>query len=169
VSDDQFELLATYLDDHRAGAAAGRALSRRMADENSDTGWAEKLSKLAEDIEADDRTLAALRRALGVRGGLVKRALARVAAATARLKLNRRLVRYSPLSRILEAEAMMAGVVAKKCLWVAMRTRGDLGDRTAQFDFESLANRASKQIELLAEFHEAAVRAGFVGDVGEAL
>lgn len=169
MNDDTFELLATYLDDHRAGAAAGRALSRRMAHENSDTGWAAKLAGLAEDIEADDRTLGELRRALGVRGGLVKRGLARVAAAAGRLKLNRRLVGYSPLSRVLEAEAMMAGVTAKKCLWVAMQSRGAIGDQTAQFDFESLANRASEQIEFLTEFHEAAARAAFVGDVGETL
>lgn len=162
-------MLATYLDDHRAGAAAGRSLSRRMARENSDTGWAEKLTGLAEDIEADDRTLGELRRVLEVRGGLVKRALARVGAGAGRLKLNGRLVGYSPLSRVLEAEAMMAGVTAKKCLWSAMRSRGDLGDQTAQFDFESLENRAQDQIELLTEFHEAAAKAAFVGERGSAL
>ncbi len=166
---EAFEMLATYLDDHRAGAAAGRSLSRRMADENSDTGWADKLIALAEDIEADDRTLGELRRVLGVRGGLAKRALARVAAEAARLKLNRRLVGYSPLSRVLEAEAMMAGVTAKKCLWAAMSSRGDLEDQTAQFDFASLEKRALGQIELLREFHEAAARVAFVGDGGRAL
>ncbi len=164
MNEENFEMLATYLDDHRAGAAAGRSLSRRMSRENSDTGWAEKLAGLAQDIEADDRTLGELRRVLGVRGGLVKRVLARVAAGAGRLKLNRRLVGYSPLSRVLEAEAMMAGVTAKKCLWVAMRSRGDLGDNTAQFDFDSLANRATDQIELLADFHEAAAKTAFVGD-----
>lgn len=169
MSQEAFEMLATYLDDHRAGAAAGRSLSRRMARENSDTGWAEKLAGLAEDIDADVRTLSELRRVLGVRGGLLKRALARVAAAAGRLKLNRRLVGYSPLSRLLEAEAMMAGVIAKKCLWVAMRSSGDLGDQAAQFDFESLENRARGQIELLTEFHEAAAKAAFVGDRGGAL
>lgn len=168
MTDERFEMLSTYLDDHRAGAAAGRSLSRRMARENSDTGWAEKLAGLAEDIEADDRTLGELRRVLGVRGGLAKRALARVAAGAARLKLNRRIVGYSPLSRVLEAEAMMAGVTAKKCLWAAMRSRGDLGDQTAQFDFESLENRARDQIDLLTEFHEAGAKAAFVGERGSA-
>lgn len=161
MSEDEYEMLATYLDDHRAGAAAGRSLSRRMARENSDTGWAEKLAGLADDIEADDRTLGELRRVLGVRGGLAKRSLARVAAGAARLKLNRRLIGYSPLSRVLEAEAMMAGVTAKKCLWVAMRSRGDFGDQTVQFDFVSLESRARDQIELLTEFHEAAAKAAF--------
>jgi hypothetical protein len=110
-----------------------------------------------------------LRRVLGVRGGLAKRAIARVAAGAGRLKLNRRLVGYSPLSRVLEAEAMMAGVMAKKCLWAAMQSRGDLGDQTAQFDFESLGDRARDQIGLLTEFHEAASRAAFVGDRGSGL
>lgn len=166
MSEDEFEILATYLDDHRAGAAAGRSLSRRMARENSDTGWAEKLASLADNIEADVRTLGELRRVLGVRGGVVKRALARVAAGAGRMKLNRRLVGYSPLSRVLEAEALMAGVIAKKCLWTAMRSRGDLGDQTAQFDFVSLESRAQDQIELLAEFHEAAAKAAFTEDRG---
>lgn len=169
MSEDEFEMLATYLDDHRAGAAAGRALSRRMARENSDTGWAERLARLAVDVEADDRTLGELRRVLGVSGGLAKRALARVAAGAARLKLNRRLVGYSPLSRVLEAEAMIAGVTAKKCLWAAMRSRGDLGDQTAQFDFVSLGGRAQDQIELLTEFHEAAAKSAFTEDGGGAI
>lgn len=164
MSEETFEMLAIYLDDHRAGAAAGRSLSRRMARENSDTGWAGKLARLAEDIEADDRTLGELRRVLGVRGGLAKRALARIAAGAARLKLNRRLIGYSPLSRVLEAEAMMAGVTAKKCLWAAMRSRGYRLDDTAQFDFESLENRARDQIELLGEFHAAAAKTAFDDD-----
>lgn len=101
-----------------------------------------------------------------MRGGLAKRALARVAAQAGRLKLNHRLVGYSPLSRVLEAEAMLAGVTAKKCLWAAMRSRGDTEDQTAQFDFASLEKRASDQIQLLTEFHEAAAKAAFTGDDG---
>lgn len=169
MTGDEFELLATYLDDHRAGAAAGKSLSRRMARENSDTGWADRLTGLADDIEADDRTLGELRKVLGVRGGLAKRVLATVAAGAGRLKLNRRIVGYSPLSRVLEAEAMMAGVIAKKCLWVAMRSRGDLDDHTALFDFSALEARAQDQIELLAEFHEAAAKAAFTGAGGGAV
>lgn len=169
MTGDEFEMLATYLDDHRAGAAAGRSLSRRMARENSDTGWAERLTGLAEDIEVDDRTLGELRRVLGVRGGMAKRVLARIAAGAGRLKLNRRILGYSPLSRVLEAEAMMAGVIAKKCLWAAMRSRGDLDDQTAQFDFASLETRAQDQIDLLAEFHEAAAKAAFTEAGGGAV
>lgn len=169
VREEAFEMLATYLDDHRAGAAAGRSLSRRMARENSDTGWAEKLAGLADEVEADDRTLGEVRRVLGVRGGLVKRALAKVAAGGARLKLNRRIVGYTPLSRVLEVEAMMAGVTAKKCLWAAMRSRGEVGDQTAQFDFASLERQALGQIELLKEFHEAAAKAAFTSDRGPAI
>lgn len=169
MSEDEFEMLATYLDDHRAGAAAGRALSRRMARENSDTGWAERLAGLAEDIEVDDRTLGELRRVLGIRGGLVKRVLARAAAGAARLKLNRFIVGYSPLSRVLEAEAMMAGVVAKKCLWAAMRSRVGIGGQTAQFDFVSLETRARDQIRLLTEYHEAAAKAAFTRANGGAI
>lgn len=132
-----------------------------MARENADIGWAEKLAGLADEIKADDRTLGELRRVLGVRSGLFKRAVARVAAGVAPLKLNRRLVGYSPLSSVLEAEAMMAGVTAKKCLWAAMQSRGDL---TSRFDFELLENRAQDQIGLLTGFHEAAAKAAFTGD-----
>ncbi|CAN5837862.1 hypothetical protein BH23ACT4_BH23ACT4_01750 [soil metagenome] len=169
MRDEPFDMLSTYLDDHRAGAAAGRALSKRMARENSDIGWAEKLADLADEIEADDRTLGQLRRVLGIRGGLAKRALARVAAAAGRLKLNRRLVGYSPLSRVLEAEAMMAGVTAKKCLWVAMRTCDNPGDQTAQFDFAALEKRALDQIQLLTEFHAASAKAAFSGNASQTI
>lgn len=164
MKDEAFEMLATYLDDHRAGAAAGRSLSRRMARENSDTGWSRKLAGLADEIDAENRALDEVRKVLGFRGGLVKRALARVAAEAGRLKLNRRLVGYSPLSRVLEAEALMAGVTAKRGLWVVMQSREDEDGKTAQFDFVALENQALDQIALLKEFHEAAVKAAFTGD-----
>lgn len=41
---------------------------------------------------------------------------------------------------------MMAGVTAKKCLWAAMRSQGDL---TSRFDFALLESRAGDQIALL--------------------
>jgi hypothetical protein len=164
MRDEAFEMLSTYLDDHRAGAAGGRALARRIASENSDTGWAAKLARLADEIEADARTLDEVRRVLGVRGGLVKRGLARFAAAAGRLKLNGRLVGYSPLSRVLEAEAMMAGVTARKCLWAAMQSRSDVGEETVQFDFVALQKKAAEHVELLTEFHRAAAKAAFTGE-----
>lgn len=163
MTDEAFEMLSTYLDDHRVGAAGGRSLVRRMANENSDTGWAEKLVALADEIEADVRTLDEVRRSLGVRGGLVKRGLTRLAAEAGRLKLNRRLVGYSPLSRVLEAEAMMAGVTARKCLWSAMQSRGEVGDQTARFDFAALEKKAVEHIELLTEFHTESAKTAFTG------
>ncbi len=169
MTDEAFEMLSTYLDDHRAGAAGGRSLVRRMANENSDTGWAEKLATLADEIEADVRTLDEVRRSLGVRGGLAKRGLARLAAEAGRLKLNRRLVGYSPLSRVLEAEAMMAGVTARKCLWSAMQGRGEVGDHTARFDFAALEKKAVEHIELLTEFHTESAKTAFTGAHGHGI
>ena len=111
VPHDRAKLRSIYLDDHWAGAGAGVALAKRLAAENEGTPWHAALCRIAVDIEADQQTLAELRvTEQGDRGFSFKRALAQGAERVGRLKLNGRLVGYSPLARVLELEALMSGV-----------------------------------------------------------
>lgn len=161
---DPLQLLHIYLDDHWAGAAAGLSLARRMLRNNRRSPSADDLTWLVAQIEADLHTLVQVRRRLGADGGGVKRALAMVAERVARLKPNGRLLTYSPLSRVLEAEAMISAVAGKHRLWVALRyiqPRTELAD----FDFEALERRAEEQLELLRSFHRKAADMAFSGDV----
>jgi len=50
-------LLATYLNDHLAGATVGVELARRVASSNRDTSYGATLAELAREIEEDRETL----------------------------------------------------------------------------------------------------------------
>lgn len=173
MSDPRRQLLHIYLDDHWAGAGGGSALARRLASNNADTPWSDALSQLANEVEADERTLEDVRTALGAPDralsdrliGDTKRVAALAGERLGRFKLNGSMLGYSPLSRVLEVEAMMAGVEGKRRLWSALAQRGVARD-LASFDFEHLQHRADTQLDLLRTFHHTAAAVAF-GPTGQ--
>ena len=154
-------LLEIYLDDHWAAAGAGRALINRIEESNRKTQWSEKLSWLVAEIESDVEELERLRNTLDFDGGMLKRQLALAAERAGRLKLNGRVLTYSPLSRLLEIEAMMSGVMGKQRLWSSMRTVFAEGGLVG-FDFRALEKRAEEQLDVLMSIHEDAAAAAFL-------
>ncbi len=150
-----------YLDDHWAGAAAGSALAARVSKENAGSPWGADLASIANQIRADRQTLAEIRRHLHSTGGGLKEAVALVGERLARLKPNGKFLQYSPLSRVLEIEALIAGVSAKQRLWVALQTFDREGDLLGDFDLEDLETRALSQLEWLCSIHEAASTEAF--------
>lgn len=161
MSGSSKKLLEIYLDDHAAGAAAGLSLARRLFENNKNTEWADRLRDLTGQIEEDERTLNEIRDALGFEGGQAKRYLALAGERVGRLKPNGRLVTYSPLSRLLECEAMEAGVSAKKRLWATLAEGADHLPELSEYDFEALTARAEAQISVLTSFHANAASAAF--------
>ena len=157
------QLLEIYLDDHWAGAGAGRALMKRIERSNRKTQWSEKLSWLVAEIESDIEELERLRNTLGFDGGMLKRQLALAAERAGRFKLNGRVLTYSPLSRLVEIEAMMAAVMGKQRLWGSMRAIfAEDGDRLVGFDFGALEKRGEEQLGVLLSIHEDAAAAAFL-------
>lgn len=148
-------LLAIYLDDHRAGAAAGAALARRVQDRYGAEPGFEALNALKQDIDADVRTLDALRDRLGVHGGGLKRAIALIGERLGRLKLNGRIVRRSPLSKLLELEMLTAGVAAKERLWAGLMAACDT-EQLADVDLHEQRARADDQLDRLRALHRRA-------------
>lgn len=146
--------LKLYLNDHWAGAGAGAALARRLATHNRDSVWSDSLREFAKQVESDEQALAAIRRALGVSGGDVKRVIALAGERISALKSNGGGFGKSPLSQVLEAEAMLGGVTVKRRLWSALGTCRSEDPRLAQFDFAGLERSAEKQMRLLREFQE---------------
>ena len=147
----------TYLNDHIAGASAGTALSRRIWRSNRRTQWGSQLEQVADAIEQDLAVLEQVRTAAGVSGGDLKKTAALLAERAGRLKLNRHLLTYSPLSRVLELEALMSGVQGKQRLWAALRIAAPSRPEWSEFDFAALEQRASEQSEMLRQVHEWAV------------
>ena len=146
-----------YLNDHRAAASGGARLARRLAASNTPGPHAEELRDLANAISNDVDTLDAIREALEVDGGTLKRLGAIVMERAGRLKLNGHLLEYSPLSRVLEIEALTAGVQAKRQLWQSLRSVTTRHPVLAEFDLTLLEKRANNQLATLDGLHEWAV------------
>ena len=101
-------MLAIYLNDHLAGSTVGVELARRAAANNRKSAYGRFLEQLAAEIREDRETLLDIMRSLGVGIDRVKVSAAWAAEKLGRLKLNGRLLGYSPLSRLvglLELEA----------------------------------------------------------------
>ncbi|HKZ18566.1 MAG TPA: hypothetical protein VJQ57_00490 [Acidimicrobiia bacterium] len=161
--DSARRFLAIYLRDHRAGAVAGRRLARRLAKANHHPQW-ESLRTVAREIEADEMTLVVLMKMFGVAEGVIKKAAAAAMEAIVGLKPNGRLVRYSPLSRVVELESLISGVAAKRRLWVSLRQLARQGNGLAGVDLEELDRRAVDQLNILASLHDTAARLAFLED-----
>jgi hypothetical protein len=158
-------LLGIYINDHRAGAAAGLALAERIRRENEGTPLGEALGELIPQIEEDHATLREVAEMLGVRSDPVKVGAARAGEMLSRLKLNGQIRGYSPLSRVLEIEGLMAGIQAKRLLWNSLEAahRPEL----ARFDFVALGQRAIAQREMLETHHGVAAQAAFAAGTSD--
>jgi hypothetical protein len=151
------ELLEIYLADHLAASTAGVALARRTAESNAGTALGEVLRRLATEIEDDRRTLQTIVAELGFRESKAKDAVAWVGEKVGRLKLNGQLRGYSPLSRVLELEALSVGVAGKLALWQSLQSVPALSERLRDCDLDRLADRARRQrAEIEAQRLEAA-------------
>lgn len=149
-------LLQTYLNDHLAGARLGIELMRRIRDENEGTRLAELMDELLPELEEDRDVLAAVVDELDLRQNPLKQAVAMVAERVARMKLNRRLISYSPLSRFEELEMMSLGILGKQKLWRALASVASERGELSGYDFEALAHKAQRQHDLVEDQRVAA-------------
>jgi hypothetical protein len=154
---DPKKMLSIYLDDHWAGAGAGLSLAKRLAAENEGTQWYAEIRRVADAIDEDQRTLGRLRETYAGGGFSVKRMLAQGAERVGRLKLNGSLVGYTPLARVLELEALIAGVKSKRLLWRSLR-RTDVAQNV---DLDYMESRAKEQIDTLISIHKEASAIAF--------
>ena len=154
---DPKKMLSIYLDDHWAGAGAGLSLAKRLAAENEGTQWYAEIRRVADAIDEDQRTLGRLRETYAGGGFSVKRMLAQGAERVGRLKLNGSLVGYTPLARVLELEALIAGVKSKRLLWRSLR-RTDVAQNV---DLDHMESRAKEQIDTLISIHKEASAIAF--------
>ncbi len=149
-------LLATYLNDHLAGATAGRELARRAAASNRGSPLGRHLTALAQEIDEDRDALLELMRELQIGTDRIKVLGGWAAEKLGRLKPNGRLFSYSPLSRLLEIEALMLGIRGKLALWQALQTIQPTRPALATADLATLAQRAERQLSELEPHRRAA-------------
>lgn len=157
-------LLEIYLADHLAAATAGVALARRAARSNVGSLTGDFLQRLTSEIEDDRQTLRRLVRDLDFAESRPKEAVAWVAERLGRLKPNGQLRGYSPLSRVLELEALSVGIAGKLALWQSLHGLPGLGQRLGGADLEHLMERARRQRTEVEEYRLAAAHQAFAGD-----
>jgi hypothetical protein len=138
--------LATYLNDHYAGATGGLALARRAASENEGSELGAFLAELADEIEADRATLAEIMGTLGVGTDRTKVVAARVFERVGRLKPNAQLRGYSPLSPLVELEVLALGIRGKLALWRALGAE-QLGELAARAERQA-ADVEARRLEV---------------------
>jgi hypothetical protein len=155
------QLLAIYLNDHLAGAAAASDLSRRCLRENRGNAVGDYLEEFFLELAEEREVLEKILDAVGGRPDLLKQAVARLGERLGRLKPNGRLLAYSHLSRLLELEALRLGVEGKLALWRVIADLQRTESRLAFVPTQHLIEQAEAQIAELEVLRRAAAGAAF--------
>ncbi|WP_447029536.1 hypothetical protein [Streptomyces hypolithicus] len=141
--------MGIYLNDHLAGAAGGVELLRRAARARRGDAAGEQLAELARAVARDRATLVQIMQDLDISRQRSRAAVGWLGEKAGRLKLNGRLLSRSPLSDVLELEAMRLGVEGKASCWRTLRALAETDDRLDADRMESLIQRATHQADLL--------------------
>jgi hypothetical protein len=158
---DADTMLAVYLNDHLAGATVGRELAARTLGSNRGTDLEPVLEHLLREIEEDREALRDVMRRVGAGKDLVKQLGAWAGEKVGRAKLNGSLLSYSPLSRLVELEALALGVDGKLSMWRNLRAIAPGDPRLDGVELDRLIDRAVAQSETLAAERLRAAQAAF--------
>jgi hypothetical protein len=152
-------LFALFLKDHLAVLHGACCMARRALRSNRRQPVGRILSPLHVALQEDLMHLGRIAHAHGVRPSRWKNLAAGAAERVGRLKLNGRLLRYSPLSRVLELEGLLLFTVQRAALWRILETRAllDVRVRAPKVDLTSRAELAERQA---AALQRALVREG---------
>jgi hypothetical protein len=156
--------LSIYLNDHLAGATVGVELSKRAASSNEGTEYGDFLTELSHEVAEDRASLERLMERFGVKKDRVKTTGAFLGEKVGRLKPNAHLTSYSPLSRVVELEALTLGVTGKLALWQALIGVQDADDRLDPEELAVLVERAEGQQRGLGQWRRRATSETFTAD-----
>lgn len=146
-------LLDIYLTDHLAGATGAMHRLGRMVQGYTDLPIHEALVDLHQQVRAERARLAGLINDLDLPHRRGRLALATVGEAAGRLKLNGRVTSRSPLTPLVELEALRAGVAGKLSLWQTLQSvAGELGLDAAEL--ATLEQHAQEQLEVIQRCHQ---------------
>jgi anti-sigma regulatory factor (Ser/Thr protein kinase) len=148
TTEDRATFINIYLDDHATGATAGSQRAARLAEAESESKDAAALAGFAADVTADFDALLALMYTAGVEPSRLKAGPASVDEKLGTLKVNGRVLDRSPLSTIIELEAMQMAVRAKRSLWETLQVA-----LPSAAGLATLIRRADEQLDLLSTLH----------------
>lgn len=139
------EHIATYLNDHLAGAVSALELLEHLETAHAGTQVGRLAAELRADVEADRQTLESLMDRLQVARSRTRRAAAWLGEKVADLKL--RLDDHAGGSlRLFESlEALSLGIEGKRSLWRALAIAAEEAPELRVADYEGLIRRAEDQ------------------------
>ncbi len=135
--------LATYLQDHRAGAVAAIGLLEHL-EANPDPSVSGFATTLRADIEGDIATLESVMSRCDVTVSPVRKAAGWLTEKVAALKIAVDDQRDGALRALETFEALALGIDGKRALWLSLATSADQTVRRAG-DFTRLIERANRQ------------------------
>lgn len=154
---DNRRWLAIYLQDHYAGAIAGSALFHRVADSHSDPQVRKAIADLAAQVEKDRLELDGIMASLEVPHSRPKESIAWAAEKAGRLKPNGAVLRRSPLTDVVELEALSLAVEGKTLGWKTLLTLAETEPSLDAKQVQDLLDRAQAQQARLEELRLAHV------------
>ncbi len=153
-------LLDIYLTNHFAGSTGVLNRLDRMVQSYPDLPIHEDIVDLHRQVRAERARLARLISDLDLPHRRHQLALARVGEVAGLLKLNGRVTSRSPLTPLVELEALRAGVAGKLSLWQTLQSlAGELGLNSAEL--VTLQQQAREQLEVLERCHQVMAPSAF--------
>ncbi|MFI5427898.1 hypothetical protein [Aeromicrobium sp. UC242_57] len=150
--------LAAYLQTHLAGSRAGVDLFSRSAKGQLDHEIGVALDEIRREV-ADERTqLQQIMSSLDVDENLVRSTAARIGERIARLKPNGSLLHRTPLTDLVEVEALRIAVSGKQAGWESLVAIADLVPQLDLDQLEQLVAQGKLQLERLGELHAVVAR-----------
>ncbi len=151
-----------YLQAHYAGACAGVDLFARSARGQRDQEIGDVLRELHEQIEADRESLRDIMRDLGVAPHVLLTIAARAGERVGRLKPNGSLLHRTPMTDLVEVEALHDAVASKAAGWKALLAVVDAVPQLERKTLEMLLDRANLQLDRLSDVHAVVARRALV-------
>ena len=141
--------LATYLEDHIAGASYAIDLLGAIRDQHAGEPLAEFAAGMLAEVEADAAVLKELAERVGAGSSGLKTASAWIAEKVSRLKLRRDSA--GGLGTFEALEFLAVGIQGKLALWRALEVASCGDPRLDHLNFDHLARRAESQHSQMEE------------------
>jgi hypothetical protein len=141
--------LDSYLNDHLAGASFGSDLAKQICRRGEGTALEARFRRIAEEIDEDRQTLAAMMDALDITRNPLKEAGGWAVEKWSRLKFSGATAMDPAYGNFMAVEALCIGVLGKRSLWVALEAVGYGEQNLEGFDLPELIRRADRQHDTL--------------------
>ena len=160
---DPMKDLDSYLNDHLAGSISALELIAHWVDAHKGEPLGSFFVETEREIKADQDTLRAVMRTLGIEESKMRQAGAWVAEKVGRARLIIAGDEPGSLGLVLTLEGLIMGVTGKKLLWRALAAAKLPGLNS--YNFEQLQGRAEQQVERIEAERISAVRQVFAGAI----